>query len=52
MRNDMSRLSNAATDSVSKVLDALNDAQGTNWKLDSNAVRGGIDDRTLAFLDE
>ena len=52
MRNDMSRLSNAATDSVSKVLDALNDAQGTNWKLDSNAVRGGINDRTLAFLDE
>lgn len=52
MRNDMSRFSNAATDSVSKVLDALNDAQGTNWKLDSNAVRGGINDRTLAFLDE
>lgn len=52
MRNDMSRFSNAATDSVSKVLDALNDAQGTNWKLDSNAVRGGKDDRTLAFLDE
>ena len=52
MRNDMSRFSNAATNSVSKVLDALNDAQGTNWKLDSNAVRGGRDDRTLAFLDE
>jgi len=34
------------------MLKALNEAQGTNWGLDSNAVRGADANRTFAFLDE
>jgi hypothetical protein len=36
---------------VSDILDALNKVQGTNWRMDSNAVRGGEANRTLAFVE-
>jgi len=48
----MSRFDNAASANVQEILKALNDAQNTNWSLDSNAVRGGDNERTIAFLDE
>lgn len=37
---------------VKDILKRLNDAQGTNWKLDSNAVRGTDGNRAFAFLDQ
>ena len=37
---------------VTDILKALNKAQGTNWGMASNAVRGGEGNRTLAFLDQ
>ena len=50
--SQMSRFDNAASANVQEILKALNDAQNTNWSLDSNAVRGGDNERTIAFLDE
>lgn len=50
--SQMSRFDNAASANVQEILKALNDAQSTNWSLDSNAVRGGDNERTIAFLDE
>lgn len=46
----MSRFDSASD--VSDILDALNKAQGTNWRMDSNAVRGGESNRTLAFIEQ
>jgi len=38
---------------VQDILEAFNKAQGgTHWRMDSNAVRGGEDNRTLAFIEE
>jgi len=44
--------SGAGNKQVVDILNRLNAAQGTNWKLDSNAVRGTDKNRTFAFLDE
>jgi len=48
---NMSRFTSGSDDTVQEILNRLNEAQGTNWKMDSNAVRGGEGNRTLAFLD-
>ena len=44
--------SGSSNQQVKEILNQLNDAQGTNWKLDSNAVRGTDSNRTFAFLDQ
>ena len=44
--------SGANNQQVKYILDQLNKAQGTNWKLDSNAVRGTDGNRAFAFLDQ
>lgn len=44
--------SGSSKNQVKEILNQLNDAQGTNWKLDSNAVRGFDSNRTFAFLDQ
>ena len=49
---NMGRLTSGSDGTVQEILKRLNEAQGTNWKMDSNAVRGGTGDRTLAFLDQ
>lgn len=49
---NMSRFTSGSDGTVQEILNRLNEAQGTNWKMDSNAVRGGEGDRTLAFLDQ
>ena len=52
MQRKMSRFSTTADTDVQDILTRLNKAQGTSWAMDSNAVRGGANNRTLAFLDE
>ena len=49
---NMSRFTSGSDSTVQEILKRLNEAQGTNWRMDSNAVRGGEGDRTLAFLDQ
>ena len=49
---NMSRFTSGSDGTVQEILKRLNEAQGTNWRMDSNAVRGGEGDRTLAFLDQ
>ena len=44
--------SGSSNQQVKDILKRLNDAQGTNWKLDSNAVRGTDRNRAFAFLDQ
>ena len=44
--------SGSSNQQVKDILKRLNDAQGTNWKLDSNAVRGTDGNRAFAFLDQ
>ena len=49
---NLTRWSGAENSQVMSMLAQLNKAQGTNWGLDSNAVRGSANNRTFAFLDE
>ena len=49
---NMSRFTSGSDNTVQYILNRLNEAQGTNWRMDSNAVRGGEGNRTLAFLDQ
>ena len=49
----MDRFDLASDSNVQDILEAFNKAQGgTHWRMDSNAVRGGEGNRTLAFVEE
>lgn len=52
MQNSIGRLADGTNATVQDILDRLNKAQTTNWEMDSNAVRGDAENRTLAFRDE
>ena len=44
--------SGASNEGVKEMLNSFNEAQNTNWKLASNAVRGTDINRSFAFVDE
>lgn len=52
MQTSIGRLADGTNATVQDILDRLNEAQTTNWAMDSNAVRGNAENRTLAFRDE